>query len=57
MLANCDVTFLVYLKQPRLVSKISLYTQMLQVSRKAEFDKARGKPCEGWVILQSLPDR
>lgn len=47
MLANCDVTFLVYLKQPRLVSKISLYTQMLQVSRKAEFDKARGKPCEG----------
>lgn len=57
MRSNCDMTSMVYLKQPRLVlSKVSLYTQMPQVSRNAELDRVRGKRCEGWVILQSLLD-
>lgn len=48
---------MVYLKQRRLVqSKVSLYTQMPQVSRNVELDRVRGKRCEGWVILQSLLD-
>lgn len=57
MHTNCDMTSVVYLRQPRpVLSKVSLYTQMPQVSRNAELDRVRGTRCEGWVILQSLLD-